>query len=217
MADGAWKELVEQLRGAPYEFGLIAPESRVYRVELDDGLTDAEIAAVEARFEFRFPPDLREFLQTALPRGPEFPDWRAGNENELHMWLDQPRRGVLFDVENGFWLPEWGKRPRGLDVRGAVNNLVAAAPKLIPVYAHRMMPDEPHEAGNPVFSVHQTDVIHYSFDLADYLRAEFNLPGREPWPEQIRRIRFWDVERFQGMRWGADGGAAFDNSRGMLP
>ena len=217
MTGGAWKELVDQLRSAPYEFGRIAPGSRVHRVEFDDGLTDAEIAAVESRFGFRFPPDLREFLQTALPRGPQFPDWRSGNENELHMWLDRPRRGVLFDVESGFWLPEWGERPQGLDVRRAVEALVAAAPKLIPVYAHRMMPDEPHEPGNPVFSVHQTDIIEYGFDLADYLRHEFELPGREPRPERVRKIRFWDIDRFQDTRWGPDGGAVFDNSRGDLP
>jgi hypothetical protein len=42
--------------------------------------------------------------------------------------------------------------------------------KLIPIFVHRMMPDDPHLAGNPVFSVHQTDIIHYGFALADYPR-----------------------------------------------
>jgi hypothetical protein len=79
-----------------------------------------------------------------------------------------------------------------------------------------MMPDEPQGAGNPVFSVHQTDIIYYGFDLADYLRHEFNLPGREPWPSQIRTIRFWDINRFCDVRW-ADGSCIFDNRRGILP
>jgi hypothetical protein len=57
-----------------------------------------------------------------------------------------------------------------------------------------MMPDKPHLPGNPVFSVHQTDIIHYGFDLADYLRHEFDLSGREPWPEEVRPIRFWDLD-----------------------
>jgi hypothetical protein len=65
-----WQELVDQLCGIEYRFGLITPNSPIYRIEFDAGLTDAEVAVTEARFGFRFPPDLRAFLQTALPRGP---------------------------------------------------------------------------------------------------------------------------------------------------
>jgi hypothetical protein len=95
--------------------------------------------------------------------------------------------------------------------------LVTAAPQLIPVFMHRMMPDEPHEAGNPVFSVHQTDIILYGCDLADFLRHQFGLPTGEPWAGPVRPIRFWDLDRFQEVRWGPDGSSAFDNSRGQLP
>jgi hypothetical protein len=214
----AWEELIEQLRGQPYQFGVIAPGSPVHAIEFDAGLTDAEVIAIETRFAFRFPPDLREFLQLALPRGLRFPDWRSAEESMLRNWLDIPRDGILFDVEhNGFWLEEWGPRPRTLaEARYRVNELVAAAPKLIPVYGHRMIPDDPHESGNPVFSVHQTDIIHYGFDLADYLRHGFQLPGREPWPDQVRAIRFWDIDRFQEVRW-AGGPCPFDNSGEELP
>lgn len=219
MVHGGWQALVDQLRGATYQFGLITPDSPVHRVEFDAGLTDAEIAATEGRFGVRFPPDLRAFVQTALPRGPQFPDWRSGDEAGLRDWLDLPRLGILFDVEhNGFWLDEWGRRPGSLEESLRVaGDLVAAAPRLIPIYGHRMMPDEPYLPGNPVFSVHQTDIIHYGFDLADYLRHEFALSGREPWPKRVRPIRFWDLDRFQDVRWGPDGSCVFDNSHGMLP
>jgi hypothetical protein len=89
-------------------------------------------------------------------------------------------------------------------------DLVAAAPRLIPIFMHRMMPDEPHAAGNPVFSVLQGDIICYGFDLADYFRHDFDLGDRKPWPEDIRPIRFWDVGRFQAVRW-AHGTCEFDN------
>jgi hypothetical protein len=217
MDGSGWQELVDLLRGMEYQFGLITPGSPVHRVEFDAGLTDAEVAAAESLFGFRFPPDLRGFLQTALPRGPQFPDWRSGDEAGLRDWLGLPRQGVLFDIEhNGFWLDMWGPRPDTLEEALRVTGeLVAAAPRLIPIYMHRMMPDEPHKAGNPVFSVHQTDIIHYGLDLADYLRREFGLPGREPWPE--RPIRFWDLDQFQDVRWRPDGNCVFDNSRGPLP
>ena len=114
-----------------------------------------------------------------------------------------PLDGCLFDVEHsGFWLPEWGKKPELLaDAFKIATEMIAEAPKLIPIYSHRYIPEEPHESRNPIFSVHQMDVIYYGFDLDDYLRHEFNLPGRKEWPTQVRPVRFWDPERFQDLRW----------------
>ena len=202
MVRGSWDEMVEQLRGSSYQFGLITHDSSVHRIEFDAGLTDAEVAAVEGRYGFRFPPDLRAFLHTALPRGLRFPDWRSGDEAAIRDWLDIPRRGVLFDIEsNRFWLERWGPRPASVgEALRRGEELLSAAPRLIPIYGHRMMPESPHLPGNPVFSVHQTDIIHYGFDLADYLRHEFLLPGREPWPDCVRPIRFWNLDQFQEVR-----------------
>jgi len=134
-----WHDLVDQLRGTAYRFGLITPDTPVDRLDFAAGLTDAEVACVEDRFRFSFPPDLREFLQTALPQGPRFPDWRSGDEAELRDWLDLPKQGILFDIEhNGFWLEEWGARPKTIDeATGVASELIADAPRLIPIYGHR--------------------------------------------------------------------------------
>ena len=199
---GRLSALIDELRGAEYQFGLLEPGTPVHHVEFAAGLTDGEVEAAQSTFGFRFPPDLRAFLQTALPRGPLFPDWRSGDEAELREALDSPRDGILFDVYHyALRMGEWGSRPMELaDALARATELIASAPRLIPVFSHRFMPDDPCEAGNPVLSVHQADIVYYGHDLEDYLRHEFDLPGRAPWPGQVKQIRFWDVDRFQDER-----------------
>jgi hypothetical protein len=82
MDRGGWQELVDNLRGAEYRFGLnAAGYSLFHRVEFDAGLTVTEVIAAEGRFSFQFPPYLREFLQTALSHRNEFCD--SANQNCL--------------------------------------------------------------------------------------------------------------------------------------
>ncbi|HEX4793393.1 MAG TPA: hypothetical protein VH370_06355 [Humisphaera sp.] len=190
-------------------------------VVFDKGLSDGETDRIELEFGFRFPSDLREFLKVGLPISDGFPDWRRESTASLRERLATALEGILFDVEhNGFWLDEWGKRPATLaEAQKIVRQLVAAAPVLIPVYRHRMIPDRPNIAGNPVFSVHQTDIIYYGVDLRDYLIHEFLAKkdlGIWPLPQKIRAIEFWDIERFLSVRWSG-GVAVFDNRKGVLP
>tara|TARA_R110000850_G_scaffold18381_14_gene56126 strand:- start:2047 stop:2670 length:624 start_codon:yes stop_codon:yes gene_type:complete len=153
-------------------------------VHFETGLTDQEVEQTETTFGFRFPPDLRAFLQTALPvrlnqpgRSKVFPDWRAGNQSDLQKRLDSPFKGIVFDIEhNAFWLDEWGTKPDELqDAMEIAHRYVSQAPTLIPVYGHRYIPATPSAAGNPVFSVHQTDIIYYGLNLWDYWVQEFGV------------------------------------------
>ncbi len=188
-----WTKLVRELTGAEYYRGIVTPKTRPLLVAFESGLTDEEVGQVEQTYGFRFPPDLREFLQNALPTSDGFPNWRAGLDGSPGPWMDGPKDGILFDVEhNEFWPSEWGARPHSLTLAKEIAaRFIDAAPRLIPVFAHRMLPSAPHRAGNPVFSVHQTDLIYYGFDLEDYLRHEFQLPGRRPWPDSLPFIEFW--------------------------
>jgi hypothetical protein len=187
-----------------------------HSIVIERGMTDAEIVYCEKRFSFRFPPDLKEFLQIGLPIGGRFPNWRSATEDELRQRLAEPLHGILFDVEhNGFWLDEWGMRPGDLAAaRAIVSDLVSAAPTLIPIYAHRMIPDRPYQAGNPVFSVHQTDIICYGNNLRDYFVQEFI--GRSDSACEMAsgdlspQIEFWDLERF-ATRWD-NGPSVLDSS-----
>ena len=126
-----WAELIVLLESAGVMF---AP-----------GLTDEEVSRAEERYDFCFPPDLREFLQTAFPKHFPFANWRSEDEEPIRESMSLPLHGIMFDVErNEFWLPEWGPRPPRLeDARLIVEEKVSQAPRLIPIYAHRMMPDRP--------------------------------------------------------------------------
>lgn len=155
-------------------------------VIFDTGLSDSEVEASERRFGFRFPPDLRAFLQTALPvRIADedcFPNWRSGDRAELQEWLERPFKGIAFDIEqNEFWWHQWGPKPERIeDAIAVARQQAAAAPTLIPIFSHRFIAAEPSLPGNPVFSVHQTDIIFYGTDLWDYFRNEFG-PEAERW------------------------------------
>jgi hypothetical protein len=167
-------------------------------IHVAEGLSDQEVVRIEHTYKFRFPPDLRALLQYVLPVADAFPNWRDASEESLRSRLAWPADGICFDIEHaGFWMAEWGLRPADLATACQIaRREIAKAPKLIPIYAHRYIPDEPHLAGNPIFSVYQTDIIYYGRDLAHYFANEFASP-RPPWVAvSARPIRFWDQVAF---------------------
>jgi hypothetical protein len=159
------------------------------------GYTTTELDDAQEKFGLVFPPDLVALLRDRRPLDGHV--WT--DEVAIRRMLDWPFEGLLFDVEhNHLWWPEWGEKPVSPDARKEVlRSVVARAPKLIPLIGHRYLPEEPHEPGNPVFSVYQADVIHYGADLIDYFEREFAGWGHQPWPDQIKYIPFWSdlVER----------------------
>jgi hypothetical protein len=152
------------------------------------GLTAFELERAQEEAGAAFPPDLAEFLMDCLPVGstnprrppdlrPVFPDWRNNAAEAMSRWRDELLGGAVFDVEHGLWVEEWGVRPNDpQEVRARVAEVLDNAPPLIPIFAHRAIPNEPLEAGNPVFSVKQFDIIVYGNDLEQYLHNEFARP-----------------------------------------
>jgi hypothetical protein len=178
------------------QWGRLLDDLRERGTVVEDGLTEAETRDAEYRFGFHFPSDLRALLQTGLPVGDRFPDWRDGDEARLRSDLGWPLEGMQFDIRhNTFWLAEWGPRPESLEEAFQIAaQAVAVAPRLIPVYGHRYIPAEPARAGNPVFSVYQTDIIVYGNDLLSSFAHE--LHGVANWhtpPFDVRPIRFWSA------------------------
>ncbi|GAA3204365.1 hypothetical protein GCM10010486_88250 [Nonomuraea roseoviolacea subsp. carminata] len=138
--------------------------------ELRPGLTDREFARIEAEYGIEFADDHRAFLAAGLPINsarPEegstwehpWPDWRDGDEEELHLHVQWPVRTVLHDVEKGAWLTSWGPRPEDAAeaARTALQEL-ARAPKLIPLHAHRFLPGGRGTYGRHVLSVWGSDI-----------------------------------------------------------
>lgn len=170
-------------------------------LHFENGLTNDEIFKIENKFNFRFPPDLKLFLQTVLPISDSFINWRKGlnskdETDKIISRLDWPLEGMLFDIQsNNFWVDNWGSKPDNEKERTAiVKQQYAIYPKLIPIYLHRYIPSEPCEMGNPVFSVYQMDIIYYGYDLATYFAKEFHfdLPAYFEIPEMPREIKFWN-------------------------
>jgi len=169
-------------------------------VEFGDGLSDSELLDIEKRFVIKFPPDLKRFLQTQLPISDQFINWRQGlhdkkTEEDIIDIIGWPLEGILWDIKNGSWLSIWGERPENKEHQIALAKLrFAHVPKMVPVCGYRFIPSEPNLVGNPIFSVHQTDIIYYGFDLASYLAHEFNFKLNDSFQiinKPNRKIEFW--------------------------
>jgi hypothetical protein len=160
-----------------------------------EGYSSSELDDAQDRWGLRFPADLVDLLRKRRPLLPGCFDWIHSPADEIQHALDWPFEGFLFDVQEGeLWWPEWGAKPGSLFEQGAkLAQVFAAAPKLIPLAGHRYLPATPAERGNPVFSVYQSDVIHYGADLDHWLRRERSA-GEEWRPGDLARIKeipFW--------------------------
>jgi hypothetical protein len=176
-------------------------------------LSDGEIDTIEARFAIRFPPDHRMFLQVLhatepLQSGARFVDSERMKSIErpgFYHWLrdDAAIRaaftnvtdGLVFDVEhNQLWRDSWGARPPTPEQRRThVAELVARAPKLLPIIGHRYVLAE---GPTLVLSVHQSDIIVYGGDLRAFLLSELyqllDIPDDPSWQNaDTSTIPFW--------------------------
>ncbi|MGH1564552.1 hypothetical protein [Mumia sp. DW29H23] len=161
-------------------------------VRLKRGLSDRELARLEGTFEFRFGPEHRRLLSTALPVGPSWVDWRRAPKDELRARLAWPTDGVAAYLRtSGFWPSSWGERPDDPERReGAARERMEAVPRLVPLFSHRYLTADPQYVPSPVFSVYGTDVIYYGDNLVDYVAREFMAPSPSA-PPKRQRVPFW--------------------------
>lgn len=190
------------------------------------GYTQTELDGIQEKWDLRFPPDLVALLRTRRKviegRLSSF-DWLEASDETIKQSLDWPFEGFLFDVQHGLWWPEWGDRPDEPDVaEDRLRAVFATAPRLIPVYGHRYIPEVPNENGNPIFSVWQMDVICYGANLEDYIRRELDPGSKGDCPDvsdpEVKRIPFWTrAVEFNNQRFSNGGSFAFFNKGSVLP
>jgi hypothetical protein len=177
------------LESHPYD--QLIEEMKQSGVIFEEGLSNEELYHISNIGGLRLPPDLRAFLKRGLPvarkevdfQGKEhitenFPNWRKSPQEIFEKTHERILHAFFFDIEsgrNGFWMEAWGERPNRLsDALEIARRHIEAAPKMIPIYAHRHLPATPCLAGNPVFSIWQAiDTIYYGHNLEAYLRHEF--------------------------------------------
>lgn len=191
------------------------------------GYTAAELDDIQAKWDLRFPPDLvalyrerRRVIEHEDERFGSF-DWLSAPNELIQSALSWPFEGFWFDVQHNplRWWPEWGDMPSALEERrDLLLREFEKAPKLIPIFGHRYIPNTPSEEGNPVFSVYQMDVIPYGANLSDYVARETGgyLYTAE-WPA-LKEIPFWSrAVEMNTAYFKQHKSARFFNKDGMLP
>ncbi len=182
---------------------------------LTPGLSQEEITQVEQQLHLVVPPDLRLFLQCLHTvdrpmRCAGWSDYREGEEQHLiaytqpsfYNWRTDVETlrnaqeavitGLEFSIEYGaVWPSAWGSKPVTLKAQKArLREMMAAAPRVIPICGHRYLLAEPNRAepdqgGHPIFSIMQADIAVLAADLRSYLLyACVDLLGLNP-----RRVR----------------------------
>ncbi len=163
---------------------------------IDPGLSDDDVVRIEEIYGVAMPPDLRILLQTGVPVGRRWPDWRNA-VGERAEDLARIRHMFRFDIEhNGdVWPADWGPRPTDLHDAFEISDArVGALPAIFRVYGHRYLLTTLPSFGNAVLSIWQPiDSIVYGFDLADYFAREFRIPVPSWVATELPDVAPWGV------------------------
>lgn len=158
-------------------------------------MSDDQVLTAEQTFGVKFPKPMKYALNVGLPsKCYNWGDLSNKNIDKINEALGWPLEGLIFDVEfNNFWLDTWGKKPSSLeDAINITKEQFLKVPKLIPIFSHRYIPQEPDDWYLPIFSVYQTDIIYYGANICLYLSTEFAHLEYEQAIEDVQlHIPFW--------------------------
>jgi hypothetical protein len=164
-------------------------------------------------------PSQVEHSMETLVEIPGFLDWRKDKE-DIVTRIEDVASGIWWDVEvnvhtpadakeavckgrdesrpPAFWFSSWGDCPASTNQRRRrIEQIVDAAPRLIPIIGNRYLLNAANESGNPVLSVHQTDILYWADSLRDFLLRDLAvvLPAASrpqgPPVGDVRAMPFW--------------------------
>lgn len=153
------------------------------------GMQDADIEAIEAKYGFKFLPEHKEFLRilhtidkyevyeyekdgkTVVKTSPFFYNWLK--EDEMKKPLEWSFRTIFDDIQKGTWLKSWGKKPDNVEDKKTIfAQWYAKAPSLLPITGHRFIVNDENLLHRPILSVWGSDIIVYGWDFRLYLLNE---------------------------------------------
>lgn len=162
-----------------------------------DGATQGAIQAVQEYLGHTLAPDLLYLAERTCDPDGTCMRWMKG-PSEIQAFREWVLEGLRFDVlDNGLWLASWGERPESPKDRIAkLESEFETWPKLLPLNGHRAIPASPCEAGNPIFSIMQSDIIYYGATLADWMALDLTASGhgertRPSSTAKVRHIPIW--------------------------
>jgi len=181
------------------------PQLRAKGIQFAERLTESEFRKIEEIYDIKFPESLRKFYSLGVPFSDRFPLWNDfsdANIEKIKERIVAPIKWLLIYVEkDGYWLTGWGKRPDSTDESiEQFWEIALQAPKLIPIYSHRYMPQLDGVDDPPVISTVGQDTIYYGGNLEEYLQNEFlkekpfsmsNCIYIPFWSDIIRRHQIW--------------------------
>jgi hypothetical protein len=172
----------------------------VERLESDGstGLTNAQLAAVEAAVGAQLPFEVGLLLVMGVPAKEPWVDWRHDPEAIVADWNRRITASVLSAIEHeDYWWPGFGARPSEPATRLSVARAgVDALPATLPLHGnHAVLLEATLPAGtndgNPVLSIVGIDIAPAGDDLAQWLGREFDVP-LPMWPQpEGREFTFW--------------------------
>ncbi len=190
---------LDNLKVLNLDYNKLFEKLREKGIEIAEGLTEAEIHKIEEIYDIRFPESLRKFYSIGVPFSEDengFPQWSNfsdANIAKIKERIQAPIDWLLLPVKKeDYWLPNWGKRPESDDeIIKHFTELTKKAPRLIPLYGHRYMPQLDGADDPPVISTVGRDIVYYGGSLQEYLRNEFLNDGYITRNKNFKYIPFW--------------------------
>ena len=169
-------------------------------IKFDKGLTELEIIKIENIYNFNFPYSLKIFLMENLPVSDGFYNWRDFSHenifkiNKIMNYFFEYIKNTPCDEyipNSDYWPEKWGEMPKDLQKRQEIIiKEYQKAPKIIPIYSHRFMPDI-KEKFPPILSIHYSDIVYYGRNLNEYFMCEFGNFEIQKDMQEYLYIPFW--------------------------